>query len=68
MILLVKGEPLGGKGLTGPPLFLNLFSPTPAKTIPFVVSLCLTPDDFTRQGRASGWEMVNCNFLAFVTV
>ena len=28
-----------------------------AKTIPFVILLCLwTPDKFTRQGRASGWE------------
>ena len=32
MILLIKGEPLGGKGLTGPvclSLFLNPFPPTP---------------------------------------
>ena len=29
-----------------------------AKTGPFVILLCLTPDDFTRQGRASGWERV----------
>ena len=60
-MLLVKGEPLGGKGLTGPicpSLFLNPFSPRPAKTVPFVILLCLTPDDFTRQGRASGWERV----------
>ena len=25
-------------------------------TGPFVILLCLTPDDFTRQGRASWWE------------
>ena len=36
----------------------NLSSPRPAKTVPFVILLCLTPDDFTRQGRASGWERV----------
>ena len=37
----------------------NLSSPRPAQTVPFVILLCLTPDDFTRQWRASGWEMVN---------
>ena len=45
MILLVKREPLGGKGLTGPicPSLISLtFSPRPAKTIPFVILLCLT--------------------------
>ena len=42
-----------------PFLFLNLFSPTPAKTVAFVILFCVTPDDFTRQGRASGWELVN---------
>ena len=26
---------------------------------PFVILLCLTPDDVTHQGRASGWERVN---------
>ena len=38
-ILLIKGEPIGGKGLTGPicpSLFLNPFPPIPAKTVPFV--------------------------------
>ena len=40
-------------------LHLNLSSPRPAKTVSFVVLLCLTPDDFTRQWRASGWERVN---------
>ena len=53
----VMGEPLGvgGKGLTGPicpSLFLlNPFPPKPAKTGPFIILLCLTPDDFTHQGR-----------------
>ena len=56
------GEPLSGKGLTGPTcpsLFLNPFSPRLAKTIHFVSLLCLTLYNFTRQGRASGWERVN---------
>ena len=66
-ILLVKGEPLSGKGLTEPicpSLFLNTFPPRAAKRGHFVVLLCLTPDDFTRQGerRAPGWGRVNvCN-------
>ena len=31
-------------------------------TGPFVILLCLTPDDFARQGRASAWERVKyCN-------
>ena len=33
-------------------------APKLAKTVPFVILLCLTPDDLTCQGRASGWEMV----------
>ena len=48
-------------GLTGPTcpsLFLNPFPPRPAKTVPFVMLLCLMPDNFTRQRRASGWERV----------
>ena len=52
---------MGGKGLTGPTcpsLFLNPFSPRPAKTVPFVSLLHLTLYDFTRQGRASGRERV----------
>ena len=64
--ILVKGEPLGGKGLTWPicpSLFLNPFPLRPAKTVPFVILLCLTPDDFTYQGRASGWERVNRAYL-----
>ena len=42
-------------------LDLNLFtlsSPRPAKTVPFVILPCLMPDDFIRQGRASGWERI----------
>ena len=39
-------------------VLFNLSSPRPAKTVPFVILLCLTPDDFTRQWRASGWERV----------
>ena len=41
-VLLIKGEPLGGKGLTGPiytSLFLNPFSPRPAQTSPFIIVL-----------------------------
>ena len=60
-VLLIKGEPLGGKGLTGPiytSLFLNPFSPRPAQTSPFIIVLCLMPNYFTRQGRASRYERV----------
>ena len=37
---------------------INLSSPRLAKTVPFVILLCLMADDFTRQWRASGWERV----------
>ena len=37
-------------------LYINFFSPRLAKTVSFVILLCLTPDDFTCQERASGWE------------
>ena len=40
-------------------VFLNSFNPfppKPAKTSPFVILLCLMPDDFTSP---SGWEKVN---------
>ena len=37
---------------------INLSSPRLAKTVPFVILLCLTPDDFTHQWGASGWERV----------
>ena len=33
----------------------------PAQTAPFVILLCLTPDNFTRQWRASGWERLGLN-------
>ena len=52
---------MGGKGLTEPIcpfLFLNPFPPRPNKIGPFVILLYLTPDDFTREGRASVWERV----------
>ena len=69
MILLINGEPLGGKGLTGLSAHLpnNLSSPRLAKTVPFVILLCLTPDHFTRQWRASGWERVNI-FIMIVLI
>ena len=37
---------------------VNVMPPKLAKTNSFVILLCLTPDDFTCQGRASGWERV----------
>ena len=48
-ILLVKGEPLGGKGLTGPIcsfLVLNYWPPRPAKNrgLHFIILLCQTPE------------------------
>ena len=43
---------------------LNPFPPTPAKTTPFVILLCLMPDDFTRQERASRRE--NMKYLLWV--
>ena len=61
MILLVNGEPLGGKGLTGPicpSSSLTFPLPVRPKPPPYVILLCLMSDDFTRQGRASGWERV----------
>ena len=33
------------------------------QNLPFVILLCLTPDEFTREGRASGWERVNLAYL-----
>ena len=40
------------------------FNPArPAKTGPFIILLCLTPDDFTCQGRASVSERVNTGQL-----
>ena len=42
---------------------INPFSPRPAKTGHFVILLCRTPYNFTRQGRASRWERVNWTYL-----
>ena len=44
-------------------LYFNYFPSKLAKTVPVVILLCLTPDDFTYQGRASGWERVNRAYL-----
>ena len=41
---------------------INRFNPFPpglAKTKPFIILLCLMPNNFTHQWRASGWERVN---------
>ena len=71
---ITKGTVLAGLGeerLTGPncpSLFLNPFSPRPAKTSPFVILLCLTPEDFARQGRAPGWERVNWTSYSWSTI
>ena len=51
-----------------PILFLNLSSPRPAKTVPIVILLCLTPDDFTCQWRASGWERVNEYYYFYLKI
>ena len=45
---------------------VNLSSPRPAKTVPFVILLCLMPDDFTDQWRASRWERVNWAYLTIL--
>ena len=44
---------------------INPFPPRAAKSGHFVILLCLTPDDLTRQRRAPGWERPNLliNFL-----
>ena len=39
------------------------FPPKQAKTVPFTILICLTPDNFTHQWRASGWERVNWAYL-----
>ena len=44
-------------------LYFNYFPSKLAKTVPVVILLCLTPDDFTYQGRASGCERVNWTYL-----
>ena len=43
----------------GVKIICALTFPLPDRPKPFVILLCLTPDDFTRQWRASGWERVN---------
>ena len=62
MILLVKGEPLGGKELITEPicpsLFLNPFPPRAAKSEHFVILLCLTP----------GWERVKNNLFMYLLI
>ena len=45
-------------------LYINFFSPRLAKTVSFVILPCLTPNDFTCQARASGWERVNLAYLS----
>ena len=53
--LEIAGETLG---------IIIHFPPWPAKIAPFVILLCLMPDNFTHQGRASGWEKVNWAYLS----
>ena len=51
MVLLVNGESLSGKGLTGPicpASSLTFTLPETGQNRPLVILLCLTPDDFTR--------------------
>ena len=38
---------------------VNPFLPRPTQTGPTLLFYYLMPDDFTPQGRASGWERVN---------
>ena len=45
-------------------VYNNLFPPRPGKTGPFVILLCLTPDNLTYQGKAAGWERVNWAYQA----
>ena len=40
--------------------------PATAKTVPFVILLCLTPDNFTHQWRASVWKRVDWAYLSFL--
>ena len=44
--------------------YINPFTPRLAKTTPFVILLCLMPDDFTHQGRA----LVKCKLFIFILV
>ena len=45
------------------PMIFILFPFETGQNLPFVILLCLTPDELTRQGRASGWERVNWAYL-----
>ena len=47
---------------------VNLSSPRPAKTVPFAILLCLIPDDFTRQWRASGSSAIRQSKITKGTV
>ena len=53
----LQGKPLSAKGLTGA-IHIPLH-PVKTNPLPVVILHCLKPDDFTCQGRASGWERVN---------
>ena len=48
--------------------YINPFIPRLAKTGPFVILLCVMPDDFTHQGRASSRERVKYNYFTFRSV
>ena len=72
-ILLIKGEPLGGKGSLGLNLLIFFLNPfwlprSAIKPPPCHFTLCLMPDDFTCQGRASGWERVRTRNTKYFTL
>ena len=56
----VQGGWGGGKGMIAVrfDLYINPFPPRADKSVHFIILLCLTPDNFTRQRRAPGWERV----------
>ena len=56
--IIIKLEFLPVSNLHRSCLHACRFSNTVHVPGPFIILLCLTPNDFTRQGRASGWEMV----------
>ena len=47
---------------------ISLSKPFPSQTGPFIILLCLTPENFTSQGRASGWERVNLKYPSYRTI
>ena len=47
---------------------INPFDPRAAKSGHFVILLCLTPDDFTCQRRAPGWERVKNNLFMYLLI